>query len=323
MRERRSLGYPRNYMVKDSMKQNSFAIQSFSPRIARLLGEGIWGRVYDLGDGTVLKLARENCGGVGSGRKKIEKEYAALTMFADVQPIRDLLPRALEKGDVPLDSPLAKDGFALWLRMTKKEGAPLYVYMIEELSSSDKRILGENIGRTLARLHAAMATVPYLQLTDSSGPFDEIKKIIPARGFYQDAIAFLEQEYARIPTDIIKRPAHNDFNTSNLLFSGLEVCGILDFAECGANFPEKDIGDILKECPSLEEPMIAGYEAESGFTIDRRRLLLGLAENALYGVVISERLGDPGDAGECRSQLKQLLNRLDSSAPGGGRNYTP
>lgn len=305
------------------MKQDHFDIQSFNPVAARLQGEGIWGRVYDLGDGTVLKLARENCGGIGSGREKIEKEYAALSMFADVQAIRDLLPRALEKGDVPSNSPLAKDGFTLWLRMTKKEGAPLYVYMIEELSSPHKRILGENIGRTLAKLHAAMATAPYMQLANPSGPFDEIKKIIPARGFFQDAVAFLEQEYAKIPAEIMSRPAHNDFNTSNLLFAGMEPCAILDFAECGANFPEKDIGDILKECPSLEEPMIAEYEAESGFTIDRRRLFLGLAENALYGAVINERLGNPGEAAECRGQLKQLLNRLDFSAPGGPGPNSP
>ena len=53
-----------------------FAIEAFRPERAALLGEGLWGRVYDLGDGTVLKVAREHCAGIGNGVEKIASEHA-------------------------------------------------------------------------------------------------------------------------------------------------------------------------------------------------------------------------------------------------------
>jgi len=54
------------------MTDQAFDIRHFNPAAHILLGEeGLWGRVYDLGDGTVLKLACETCSGMGSGREKI------------------------------------------------------------------------------------------------------------------------------------------------------------------------------------------------------------------------------------------------------------
>jgi hypothetical protein len=75
------------------------------------------------------------------------------------------------------------------------------------------------------------------------------------------------------------------------------ISAILDFAEWGFDVPEKDISDILKDAavkdvPSWEEPLVRSYEETPGFKTDRRRLKLGLSENALYGFLISSREGN-------------------------------
>jgi aminoglycoside phosphotransferase (APT) family kinase protein len=284
-----------------------FSIDDFKPEKLRLLGEGVWGRVYDLDDGTVLKLARETTSGIGSGREKIEREYAALKSLSGVPEIDGFLPHALEKGEISPGSALAKDGFTLWLRCTKKEGESLCVSEVEALSVEDKERVGHSIGRTLARLHGAMASIPYGQPMDPGSLYAEIKKEVSGNPFYTGWIATLEKELALIPSDILNRATHNDYNISNLLFSGHDVCAVLDFAEWGPCFPEKDVSDIVKDCPSLTESLIEAYERESTFKIDRRRLALGLAENALYGVVISERKGDEE---ERRSEQNMLLRHL-------------
>src|SRR5262245_3815295 len=97
-----------------------FDIADFVPQ--RLLGEGVWGRVCDLDDGTVLKIAHEQCAGIGSGWAKIENECAALTLLAAADALAGLVPVVRERGDIPSSSPLAEEGFAVWLRMTKVSG---------------------------------------------------------------------------------------------------------------------------------------------------------------------------------------------------------
>lgn len=43
------------------------------PINAVLLGKGLWSNVYDLENGTVLKISRENSVGIGNGKKKNTK----------------------------------------------------------------------------------------------------------------------------------------------------------------------------------------------------------------------------------------------------------
>ena len=295
-------------MQTEKTAYNKFSIDDFRPEGFHLLGEGVWGRVYDLADGTVLKLAKETSSGIGSGRKKIEREYAALKALADVPEINNFLPRVLGKGDVSPGSELTENGFSLWLRSTKKEGESLSDLAIEALPSEEKERLGHNIGMALARLHAAMASIPNGQYMNPDSLYDELKQDVSDNPFYMACIAILEKELALIPPDILNRAAHNDYNISNLLFSGYEVCAVLDFAEWGPCFPEKDISDIVKDCPSLIEPLVAAYEQESMSKIDRRRVALGLAENALYGVVISER---KSDMKERKSEMKTLFRHFE------------
>ncbi|MCB1556928.1 MAG: phosphotransferase [Alphaproteobacteria bacterium] len=283
------------------------SIADFRPEEHHLLGEGVWGQVYDLGDGTVLKLAKETSSGIGNGREKIEREYTALNSLAGASGIGSFLPRVVEWGDVPPNSDLARSGIALWLRSTKKEGDCLFVSEAKALPVEEQELIGHSIGKTLAHLHTAMASIPYGQGLNPGTLYSAIKEEVSGNPFYTKCIAILEEELALIPSDILNRAAHNDYNISNLLFSGHDVCAVLDFAEWGPCFPEKDVSDIVQECPFLTETLIEAYESVSAFKIDRRRLELGLAENALYGAVISERRGD---AEEHRSERDKLCHHL-------------
>jgi hypothetical protein len=128
---------------------------------------------------------------------------------------------------------------------------------------------------------------------------------------YFDAIRQLAHARRGVPLAVLAMPSHGDFNTSNLMFTpDRQVCGILDFAECGTDFPEKDISDVVNDLPWLLKSVICGYEEESSFRIDLSRLTLGLAENALYGAVIGTRSGDVAETAQNRALLITHLQRL-------------
>ena len=67
-----------------------------------VLGEGVWGSVIDLQDGTVLKIARERCAGIGSGLQKIEREYHTLSALDSRSHQSSVfIPKALGYGKIP------------------------------------------------------------------------------------------------------------------------------------------------------------------------------------------------------------------------------
>ena len=284
-----------------------FSIDAFDPKESQLLGEGLWGRVYDLGDGTVLKLAREACAGIGNGREKIQREYEALTLLVRPEGLEGLIPRTLGRGDLP---PGLLPGFAVWLRTTRIEGDPLSSSAIESATLQDQHELGASIGETLARLHRALKELESGRLGIRDGRvYAELREAVGCDPLYLESLAILEAERSRIPPDRVQI-CHNDYNISNLLFAGQKVCGLLDFAETGLGYPEKDISDTLSEIPCLEEPLIRSYQLESGMKLDPNRIVLGVAENALYSAVISERLGDLPGVKCGRELLARQLEKL-------------
>ena len=70
--------------------------------------------------------------------------------------------------------------------------------------------------------------------------------------------------------------------------------------------PLQTLQDRCSAAPGL----IAAYQDEAGFQIDPKRLMLGIAENALYGAVISAKRGDAQEAESCRRILAKRLPKL-------------
>jgi hypothetical protein len=291
-------------------------IASFTP--TRLLGEGVWGRVYDLGDGTVLKIAREACAGIGSGAAKIENECIALQLLAAAGALAGLIPVVRGRGDIPPASPLAAEGFTVWLRMTKIPGRSISCEQIGGLPPCQQFSIARDLGIALAQVQAALrdalavagtslapasATAAYAEITGTAEQ--------PGDPFYLNAIATLARARSQLQPAVLAHATHGDFNTSNILVGDEGgICGILDFAEWGADFPEKDFAHILQELPAIADHVVASYERASRFATDPARLTLALAENALFGAVIGERQRDADSVQSCRRALSAALEKL-------------
>jgi len=293
-----------------------FDIANFAP--TRLIGEGVWGRVYDLGDGTVLKIARETCAGIGSGGAKIENECVALQLLAAAGALAGLIPVVRGNGEIPPASPLAAEGFTVWLRMTKMPGRSISPEHVSGLSRSRQSRLARDIGIALARVQAALrdgvAVAPTsIAPAGAAAAYAEITGAAEQLGdpFYLNAIATLTRARSQVAPAVLTHTTHGDFNTSNILVGDDGgICGILDFAEWGADFPEKDFAHILQELPAIADHVVASYERASGVVTDPARLTLALAENALFGAVIGERQRDADSVQSCRQALSAALKRL-------------
>jgi hypothetical protein len=293
-----------------------FDIADFTP--TRLLGEGVWGRVYDLGDGTLLKIAREACAGIGSGGAKIENECIALQLLAAPGALAGLIPVVRGRGDIPPTSPLAAEGFMVWLRMTKMPGRIISPEHVSGLSRSQQSRIARDIGIALARVQAALRDAllvarPGIAPASAAVAYAEITGAAEQLGdpFYMGAIAILARARSQLQPAVLAHAVHGDFNTSNILVGDHGgICGILDFAEWGADFPEKDFAHILQELAAIADQVVASYERASGFVTDPARLTLALAENALFGAVISERQRDADSVQSCRRALSAALEKL-------------
>jgi aminoglycoside phosphotransferase (APT) family kinase protein len=291
-------------------------IANFTP--TRLLGEGVWGRVYDLGDGTVLKIAREACAGIGSGGAKIENECIALQLLAAAGALAGLIPVVRGRGDIPPASPLAAEGFTVWLRMTKMPGRSISPEHVSALSRSQQSRIARDIGVALARVQAALCDALAVARTSvapasAAAVYAEVTAAAEQLGdpFYLNAIASLTRARSQVAPAVLAQAVHGDFNTSNILVDDDGgIWGILDFAEWGADFPEKDFAHILQELPAIADHVVASYERASGFVTDPARLTLALAENALFGAVIGERQRDADSVQSCRRALSAALEKL-------------
>jgi hypothetical protein len=116
------------------------------------LGEGLWGRTYDLGDGTVVKLARAG-GGIGDGRDLVAREAKALQAFAGYQDADLALPAYYGHGPIPGED----GGFCRWLRLGKVAGSVFSEARYQALDDDGKAQLASALGVALARFHTLSA----------------------------------------------------------------------------------------------------------------------------------------------------------------------
>lgn len=221
-----------------------------------------------------------------TAKKKIQNEYKSLKKLYNVPSIKHLLPRPLSWGNIAADSPLIDKGFSVWLNLEKKNGYKLTISKLNNLSQKEQYTYAINIGSTLAILHKTLNSIqPKTEINNN--PYQDLKY---STGDPHILAKIEELEYQRtmIPSENFQF-CHNDFNLSNLLFEDSRVTAVLDFAEFGMGFPEKDISDIIKEAPILETPLIDAYQTEANRVINNDLLKLALEENHIYSTVIETR----------------------------------
>ncbi|MBC7103499.1 MAG: phosphotransferase [Parvibaculum sp.] len=107
-----------------------------------LLGEGLWGSVHDLGDGSVLKLVRRN-GGLGTGESKHYRETAALRLLDGLQGSAPRLPRLLDAGRFENAYGFSGPPLAGWLRLEKLEGKAVDEGRLYALKAEERERLKE------------------------------------------------------------------------------------------------------------------------------------------------------------------------------------
>lgn len=276
-----------------------------------LLGEGVWGRVFDRGDGTVIKIAK-GAGGIGDGVEKLLKERHLLEVFessgADSLPFQ--LPRCIATGEVPKEHRLFAEGFRRWMISTKVPGGPLKMEEAKQLSATDQAMAAQNLARAAFTFHQFLNRT---SLVSTLGP-DPVFESIRA-----DRLPLTEEEKtlcsrvehlcaAQSNTTVI----HGDFNISNILMDDYyNVTGILDFAETCLGNREDDLASLIDEMPFMKDALLGYYGQESGMELNPFLLRLAEAKRAMIGMFICRyKLNDPEAADKNEKSLRAHLALL-------------
>ncbi len=267
-----------------------------------VIGAGIWGSVFDLRNETVVKLARRTCAGIGDGLDKMRREYMVLQALPDRSTCGSIaFPRALGFG-------AARPGaYPLWLHTSKLPGRVWKVAEIRNLPDDTASALATKIGEAASTTQEALAKAQLEhQLPTLEGYMASIQSSLTGN---DHAIAYLSRLLSishALPT-AERCVIHGDFNISNLLCDGKRVTGVIDFAETRIGYPEDDVAAIIGELPSLRSALIESFEAASGRKIDKSRLDFASAMQALFTLIICDRLDEHAEGEAARSRLESYL----------------
>lgn len=276
----------------------------------RLAGEGMWGKVIDLGDQTMLKLVHRN-GGIGSGDSKLIREAKALALLDGLKTSDFRAPKLIGHerwnnawmlGGAYMGPPMAG-----WIRMEKLPGHVADENALHGAGARDRDRLGEAIGAAIACFHADTSILvggaeslgdPLLRALDEAiprlnGPHDKAR---------MDRLRanWLAQSGRRVML-------HGDLNLGNILRGGpRDPLSLVDFAECGIGAPEYDLRHFENAGP-LRDAVFRGYAAMIGAMPDMTRYRMGVAVAAAVTLAISGAGGHPREASRRRYWLDETL----------------
>lgn len=264
----------------------TFDICQFQPESHTVLGQGVWGCVYDLNDDTVLKLCKQS-GGVGDGLQKVCHEIdmmKALSTSAQHTPFG--IPTFIDSGK-NLPTPLSSNGYAIWLRSKKISGKVLKIEQIQDLPKEIKVYIAQSLSHALYEFHVLLDQSKVSEKLQKDAVFDLpgslLNKLTPKdRRYYELVIGLIKSN-----PDSFDRAIHGDFNISNILFDDkFKVSGILDFAEMCLGCVEDDIASLTSELPFLKDAIVEHYESISGTKVNAERLRLAEIKRSLIGLLI-------------------------------------
>ena len=250
----------------------------------RLIGKGLWSEVYDLSDGTVLKLVQREAG-IGDGAVLWRRECGALLEIDDLDLVL-ATPELIDSDLFQSVSQAEADGYAAWLRMSRLEGKPLDDNVIEALPDEQRDLLATELAGALASLHRS-------SIAFTTGPRDDDRKDL-------DLIAEVAADAA--PAGLIDRlhdalsdalvPSHGDINSTNLLVDDLgRLSGLTDFAEARRGWREGDLCHLAL-MPAFFPAFRHAFEKAAGVRLNDERLALATWHNVLISLCIARRTGD-------------------------------
>lgn len=267
-----------------------------------VIGRGVWGVVHDMGDGTVLKRARED-GGIGSGAQKAAHEVAMMEALA---PHAHMLPFAIPQVIDFMTRPDDADGLKLWTRAVKVPGR---VYQTSDFAAfSDERrvVMIENMVRALAALHEIFDSAGLDAFLTQNFLWDEMAKM----GAAEADMERLANVRAMFRDDARIRAVHGDFNITNILFDEKNVVsGVIDFAEMGLASAEEELAALTTEFPESRARIVSLYESAAGVAIDAAQLRAAEAKSELLSLFIARyRKKDEVAAREGEARLAAVIS---------------
>jgi len=278
------------------------------PAATRLLGAGLWGRVLDLGDGTVVKLIAQSAAGVGDALDLWANEVAALQAVARAD-LPFAVPRLVDAA--PLDE--AATGYRAYVRLTRLIGHALDDDSLEALAHQPGGRFARQLGEALAALHGAG-----LGFDDPRADEDrnQLAAIAPVVADVADArvIAAIARSLAAIEQPGATVANHGDINSTNVMVDGEgQLVGLIDWAEARADWREAEFCHLMQR-PALGPLVRDAYEVAAGLRLDDRRLQLVGLHNALLGLAICRRLGEPEEAAWNLGHVRRLMAALGPEA---------
>lgn len=242
------------------------------------MGEGLWGIVYDLGDGSVLKLVRKR-GGLGSPAALIHREVAALRALGGGRCGGFEIPELLGHGDIDLPANPFVAPLEGWLRLSRLDGRRLGDAIPP--TPDGRQRLGETLGAALADFHNDTKA-----LSDRAD-LPQKDPILRAVGELREALPkpedkalcdSLKERWMSLSSSPVF--LHGDVNLSNVLVGEDGRFGLLDFAECGMGAPHAEFRHF-EERPEIRDAVFMGYQAASAEPIDLGVYYLAATVNAL------------------------------------------
>ena len=267
---------------------STFKPEELNLELLPKLGRGVWGTVFDLGDGTVLKLGKRS-GGIGDGHEKLRHEAMVLDRLAQATPpTGPLLPVVVEWGLLNQAIRFEGEPHTIWMRQTKLAGRPAAIDQVLGMNGTERRALAASVAESLAGLYGAFERAGVdADLRSSGGVADFQLGDIRLKAMDRQRLEKFRKIAASLdPAD--DHPIHGDFNISNILLdNGGRVVGVVDFAETRLGRLEEDICSITSEIPALCQDYVEWVEAASGRRVNRQALEIFEIGSDLISMILS------------------------------------
>lgn len=271
----------------------------------KVVGEGLWSRVHDLGDGTVLKIVRRH-GGLGTGEAKLAREAAALKLLDGLTTQTIRVPRLIAHGFFENSYFGSGPALAGWLRGEYLPGQTMEESGLWGLAPAEREKRGEEMGAALAEFHAvatAHAGAP-LALGDSlARSIDEALSRISDPAQRAKLSRLKEMWLGEKVTPVF---VHGDINLPNMLRQRGGPTGLVDFAEAGYGARESDFRSLDSTGP-IRDALYRGYAAVSGAMPDLNRCRMATAANAAILLALHGDAGHPREVFRRRVWLDEAL----------------
>ncbi len=304
-------------MTDDAVPQELYeqiaeATEALPPPPWSIAGEGLWSRVHDLGDGTVLKIVRRH-GGLGSGAAKLAREAAALERLGGLTTPNIRVPRLIAYGFFENSYFGSGPALAGWLRSERLEGRTLEEAGLWGLAASERQRRGEDIGAAIAEFHRTATAQAGVPTTFGDGLVQCIDEALgrisaPAQ---RERLARLKDIW--LAQDAPPVFLHGDINLQNILYQRNGQIGFVDFAGAAMGPAEADFRNLDGTGP-IRDALYRGYAAVAGAMPDLNRCRMATAVNAAVTLAIHGDAGHPREAFRRRAFLDEMLRQAGVEA---------